>query len=213
MGSLQWTLPEVALLEHCFQVIVKFGMKVFVEGGEKPSVKGWEPTTNSPCLWQVRNWTQSTAVGGEHSHHYAIPTPQPMQSMFNHLKWFGMIVRIFSFFFFNGLLFSCFNQVYQPLFWLQFSMFHLHLEEHGGLLDGPLRQTLHLDVPEEVNLISFSVIHTQNEPKLYLAWTCKERKVFNAQLFFPEEMFSWTGKVYIWKVGSNTKRTVKLQLE
>ena len=48
-------------------------------------------------------------------------------------------------------------------------MFHLHLEEHGGLLDGPLRQTLHLDVPEEVNLISFSVIHTQNEPKMYLA--------------------------------------------
>ena len=56
---------------------MKFGMKVFVEGGEKPSVKGREPTTNSPC---------STAVGGEHSHHYAIPTPQPMQSMFNHLK-------------------------------------------------------------------------------------------------------------------------------
>ena len=48
-------------------------------------------------------------------------------------------------------------------------MFYLHLEEHGGLLDEPLRQTLHLDVPEEVNLISLSVIHTQNEPKAYLA--------------------------------------------
>ena len=78
-------------------------------------------------------------------------------------------------------------------------MFHLHLEEHGGLLDEPLRQTLHLDVPEEVNLISLSVIHTQNEPKAYLAWTFKEQKVLSAQLFFP-----W-GNVFMNREGIHMK--------
>ena len=109
------------------------------------------------------------------------------------------------FFFFNGLLFSCFNQVYQPLFWLQFSMFHLHLEEHGGLLDGPLRQTLHLDVPEEVNLISFSVIHTQNEPKLYLAWTRKERKVLMYNFFSQRKCFYEQGS-YTYERWAPTQR-------
>ena len=104
------------LLEHCFQVIMKFGIKVFVEGGEKPSVKGREPTTNSPHLRQVRNWTQSTAVEGEHSHHYAIPTPQPMQSMFNHLKWFGMIVTIFSFFSLMDCYFHASTKFISPYF-------------------------------------------------------------------------------------------------
>ena len=109
------------------------------------------------------------------------------------------------FFFFNGLLFSCFNQVYQPLFWLQFSMFHLHLEEHGGLLDEPLRQTLHLDVPEEVNLISFSVIHTQNEPKLYLAWTCKEQKVLMHNFFSQRKCFHEQGR-YTYERWAPTQR-------
>ena len=46
-------------------MLVFYGERKTGEPGEKPSEQGREPTTNS---------TQATLVGGECSHHCAIPT-------------------------------------------------------------------------------------------------------------------------------------------
>ena len=63
-------------------VELEFGNVGFCEGrktgvpGEKPSEQGREPTTNSTNDAESRNRIRATLVGGECSHHCAIPAPQ-----------------------------------------------------------------------------------------------------------------------------------------
>ena len=57
-------------------------MLVFVEGGkaENPEKQGREPTTNSTQIWrQLRESNRVTLMGGECSHHCAIPAPLDVQ--------------------------------------------------------------------------------------------------------------------------------------
>ena len=67
------------LFTHCFRIELEFGVLIFVEGGkpEHPGRdEGREPTTNSTHMSRrVRESNRATAVGGERSHHCAIPAP------------------------------------------------------------------------------------------------------------------------------------------
>ena len=71
----------MALLVHCFQVELQFRMLVFVEvgkPGDQGKTVGARTRTNNKLnphatsCWHG-NWTQATWVGGERSHHCAIP--------------------------------------------------------------------------------------------------------------------------------------------
>ena len=70
------------LFIHCFQIELEFGVLVFVEGG-KPENPEKNPRsrdenqqqTQSTCDAGFGNRTRVTAVGGECSHHCAIPAP------------------------------------------------------------------------------------------------------------------------------------------
>ena len=61
----------MALLVHCFQVELEYGILVFMEGG-KPEFKLQQ--TQPTCNIRSGNQTQATAVGGKHSYQCAIPT-------------------------------------------------------------------------------------------------------------------------------------------
>ena len=70
------------LFVHCFQVELEFGALVFVEGGKpenpekNPRSKDENQQQTQPtCDVRSGNRTPATAVGGERSHHCAIPTP------------------------------------------------------------------------------------------------------------------------------------------
>ena len=70
-------------LVHCFKVELEFGVLVFVEGGkvENPeknprSREENQKQTQSTCDAWSGNGTRATAVGGECSHHRAIPAPR-----------------------------------------------------------------------------------------------------------------------------------------
>ena len=71
------------LYVHCFQLELEFGVLVFVEGG-KPENPEKSPRsrnenqqqTQSTCDARSGNRTRATAVGGERSHHCAIPVPR-----------------------------------------------------------------------------------------------------------------------------------------
>ena len=67
----QQTFHQVALLVHCFQVELEYGILVFMEGG-KPEFKLQQ--TQPTCNIRSGNQTQATAVGGKHSQQCAIPT-------------------------------------------------------------------------------------------------------------------------------------------
>ena len=68
------------LYVHCFQVELEFGVLVFVEGG-KPDNPEKNPRsrnenqqqTQPTCDARSGNRTRATAMGGERSHHCAIP--------------------------------------------------------------------------------------------------------------------------------------------
>ena len=61
---------------YVHEIELEFGLLVFKEEG-KPE-QGREPTTNSTHCMNARsgNRTRVTLVGGERSHHCAIPAPQ-----------------------------------------------------------------------------------------------------------------------------------------
>ena len=70
------------LFVHCFQIELEFGVLVFVEGGKpenpekNPRSKDENQQQTQPtCDARSGNRTRATAVGGEHSHHCAIPAP------------------------------------------------------------------------------------------------------------------------------------------
>ena len=69
-------------MEPVFQIELEFGSAGFCvrrktgEPGEKPSDQGREPTQIQPTYDAGSgNQTRVTLVGGERSHHCAIPTP------------------------------------------------------------------------------------------------------------------------------------------
>ena len=70
------------LFIHCFRIELEFGMLVFVEGG-KPENSEKNPRsrdenqqqTQPTCDAGFGNRTRATVVGGECSHHCAIPAP------------------------------------------------------------------------------------------------------------------------------------------
>ena len=76
------------LFNHCFQIELEFGVLVFLEGG-KPENPEKNPRnrdenqqkTQPTCDAGSRNRTRATAVGGERSHHCAIPAPLVMYSV------------------------------------------------------------------------------------------------------------------------------------
>lgn len=61
----------------------------------------------------------------------------------------------------------------------------------------PLRQTLHLDGPGGVNLISLSEVHTQNQTYSLPYRDIKGTESVHAHVFPPEELCLLTGKAYI----------------
>ena len=70
------------LFVHCFQIELEFGVLVFVVGGKpenpekNPRSKDENQQQTQPtCDARSGNRTRATAVGGERSHHCAIPAP------------------------------------------------------------------------------------------------------------------------------------------
>ena len=70
------------LFFHCFQVELEFrnvgfcGERKTGEPSETPSEQEREPTRNSTHIWrQLRDLNPGLKVGGERSHHCAIPDP------------------------------------------------------------------------------------------------------------------------------------------
>ena len=77
------------LYVHCFQVVLEFGVLVFVEGGkpENPeknprSRKENQQQTQPTCDARSGNRTRATAVGGERSQHCDIPAPRQTKDEF-----------------------------------------------------------------------------------------------------------------------------------
>ena len=71
--SMEW------LSIHCFQIDLEFGVLFFVEGGKpekNPQNRDENQQQAQPtCDTVSGNRTRATAVGGERSHHCAIPAP------------------------------------------------------------------------------------------------------------------------------------------
>ena len=72
--------PRVWLFIHWFQIELEFRSVDFCGGrktgepGEKPPEQGANQQQTQPiCDAGSRNWTRATVVGGECSHHCAIP--------------------------------------------------------------------------------------------------------------------------------------------
>ena len=79
------------LFVHCFQVELEFGVLVFVEGGKpenpekNPRSKDENQQQTQPtCDARSGNRTQARAVGGERSHHCAIPAPPEFIAIYRH---------------------------------------------------------------------------------------------------------------------------------
>ena len=77
---------QVALLVHSFQTELKFGVLVFVEGGnseKNPESKDENQQQTQPTSdTKVRNQTQVTVVGAKHSLHCTIPTNNSSCSLY-----------------------------------------------------------------------------------------------------------------------------------
>ena len=76
------------LFVHYFQIELEFGVLVFVEGGKpenpekNPRSKDENQQQTQPtCDARSGNRTRATAVGGERSHHCAIPAPQAIETI------------------------------------------------------------------------------------------------------------------------------------